>query len=373
MTPRGVSLLLGGLAFGVAGWLAGWPELTALGASALALVVCMALAVSWGSAVAITVDSNALRVVRGEPAVVKVGVSARGARRALRLVEGAPAHPVRTVPIPRGRSEAVVLDVPVATDKRGLHPLGPFTVVRGDAWSIWRTSVTTAPEGSLLVRPRTYPVRKGFAAAMRQGDSEAMSRRHGEDHFFALRDYVLGDEPRNVHWRSSARSGRLVVRQKVAAAVDGTLLVLDTDATAYASADAFSGGFLEERFEAAVEVIASLCLSRANDGQHVQLATTSLRQPTIRQGASAQGLIDALAVVSAVIPIETSPSQLPALARRGKCSQVIIVTGSPSAALCVAVRQCGSLSPVLVRVGGVPSVPVSGAKTVDVADAAGLA
>jgi uncharacterized protein (DUF58 family) len=371
VTPRGVALLLGGTSLAVIGWLLGWPELTALGSAAAALVITVVACVAHGTAVQLAVESRALRVVRGEQVAVKVSVASSRRRRALRLVEGAPALPARTVSVPSGRGQAVV-DVPVSTGRRGLYPLGPFTLVRGDPWSIWRVAVSTAPGGSVLVRPRTFPVRHGLATAMRQGDSEVVTRRHGEDHFFALRDYVLGDEPRSVHWRSSARTGRLVVRQKVAAASEGTLLVLDTDTTAYASQEAFSHSFVDERFEAAVEVIASLCVAKAAEGQLVHLATTSVSQPSLQRGASVQGLLDALATVSAVIPVDTRPADIPAIARRSRCSQLIIVTGSPSADLVAALRRCGSMAPVLVRVAGAPAAPVAGAVTLDVPDAAGL-
>jgi uncharacterized protein (DUF58 family) len=364
-------MLLNGLALAVAGWLLGWPEITALGAAASGLVLAVVATVSRGGHLGLALDSGALRVARGDAASVKVGVVGSGRRRALRLVEGDPAQPRRTVPVPRG-SGAVFLDVPVSTATRGLHPLGPFTLVRGDPWSIWRTVVTTPCEGSLLVCPRTHPVRQNFASALRQGDSESLTRRYGEDHFFALRDYVLGDEPRNVHWRSSARSGRLVVRQKVAASAEGTLLVLDTDVTAYASIHAFSEGFVQERFEAAVEVMASLCVAKAADGQALHLATTSVHQPTVRQGSSTLAIIDALAVVVAVAPVDTNPAEIASLARRGRCSRLIIVTGTPSLDLLSAVRRCTSLTPVLVRVGGAATRAVPGVLTLDVADGLAL-
>jgi uncharacterized protein (DUF58 family) len=200
-----------------------------------------------------------------------------------------------------------------------------------------------------------------------------MTRRSGDDHFFALRDYVLGDEARNVHWRSSARSGRLVVKQKVAAAVDGTLLVLDVDVAAYPSVEAFGDGFREERFEEAVEVIASLCRSRAADGQRVRLATTGRAQPQLGVDPSLASIIDALAIVSPLQPLDCDPIGLPALARRTHCSHLVLVSGAPSAELVASVRRCGSLSPVVVRVGGVPTGPIAGTTVLDVPGVAGLA
>jgi uncharacterized protein (DUF58 family) len=322
----------------------------------------------------VTSDISDFRVVRGEAANLRVSLWPKGARRRmLRLVEGSASAPRRSFAVRRLPASGTMVPVPVDTTRRGLHRVGPFTVVRSDPWSVVRREVGTSAEGTVLVRPRTHPVRPGFAAVHRQGDSEAMTRRSGDDHFFALRDYVLGDEPRNVHWRSSARSGRLVVKQKVAAAVDGTLLVLDVDVTAYPSVEAFGGGFREERFEEAVEVIASLCRARASDGQRVRLATTGRAQLQLGVDPSLSSIVDALAVVSPMQPLDCDLVGLPALARRSHCSHLVLVTGAPSTELVAAVRRCGSLSPVVVRVSGVPTGSIAGTTVLDVAGVEALA
>jgi uncharacterized protein (DUF58 family) len=374
VTLRGVGLLFGGIALAVAGWVLGWPELTVLGVGCLMPVLVALLFATGGSPVEVTSDVSDFRVVRGEPANLRVALSPRGRRhRLLRLVEGSSASPRRSFAVSRLRASGAIIPVPVDTARRGLHTVGPFKVVRGDPWSVIRREVGRSVEGTVLVRPRTHLVRPGFAAVHRQGDSEAMTRRIGDDHFFALRDYVLGDEPRNVHWRSSARSGRLVVKQKVAAAVDGTFLVLDVDLTAYPSFEAFGDGFREERFEEAVEVIASLCRARAADGQRVRLATTGRAQPQLGVDPSMASLLDALAVVAPLQPLDCDPVGLPALARRTHCSHLILVSGAPSAELVAAVRRCGSLSPVVVRVGGVPTGAIPGTTVLDIAGAEALA
>jgi uncharacterized protein (DUF58 family) len=367
MTPRALGLLTGGVLCCAVGWRTGWPELTALGAVGIALVVLALLLSSGRAAVDVTTDVSDVRAVRGELANVRVQITRRaGGRRRLRMVEGEAASPRRTFALQRPRARESSLLVPVSTERRGLHPIGPFTVLRGDPWSIVRKSAGSSPEGSVLVRPRTHPVRRGFATVARQGDSESLSRRSGDDHFFALRDYVFGDEPRNVHWRSSARSGRLVVKQKVAAAVDGTLVVLDVDAGAYPSTDAFAEAFLEERFEAAVEVAASLCRHWLNESARLVMTTTRHLASGTPPDRSWSAIADELALVTPVTPTDCHPGALPTAARASGCSRLVVVSGAPSVDLLASIRRCGSLSPVLLRVGGVPTGPVPGATVLDV-------
>jgi uncharacterized protein (DUF58 family) len=374
MTARGAALIVSGALLMALGWSIAWPELTVLGVSALVPVVLSLLFATGGSRFDVRADTAGMTVVRGEEAFVRVELKAAGRRRRLcRLVEGSLREPRRSLFIPPlSRDGKAAVALPLDTSRRGLHPVGPFQVVRSDAWSVVRREVGSSSAGSVLVRPRTFAVRGGFAAVNRQGDSEAMTRTSGDDHFFALRDYTFGDEPRNVHWRSSARSGRLVVKQKVAAAIDGTLLVLDVDSSAFPSVESFGDGFNPDRFEVAVEVMASLAKARLLDGQRLRLVTTSKHEPRPLIEVSLNAILDALAVVEPQQPLDCDPGGLPLIARRSGCSHMLVVSGNPGLELTSALRRCGSMSPVVVRVGGVPTGSIPGTTVLDISDAAAL-
>ena len=367
MTLRALGVFAGGAGLIPVGFALGWPELSGLGACAVVLVVLAVL--GWGSRprVQVTVDGRALRVVRGESATIRVEVTSTRRRPRLRLVEGPPELPRRSLPIKAGITDDAV-PVPVDTSRRGEWPVGPFSAVRSDPWSFVRRVAGQSGQTTILVRPKVHPVRKGFVATAREGSTESASRQRGEDHFFALREYVLGDEPRMVHWRSSARTGKLVVKQFVASAAEGTLIVLDTDASAYGSGETFGAGFVEDRFERAVEVTASLCAARSDGVARVQLATTTRGAPLQTAGASGtpQSLIDALAVVQAVPRVDTAPEELIGLIRRTRCSTVVVITGAPSPAL-----MAGAASAVIVRVGD--AVAIGRGRIVDVCSALDLA
>jgi uncharacterized protein (DUF58 family) len=203
-------------------------------------------------------------------------------------------------------------------------------------------------------------------------ETDSASRRQGSDHFYALREYVLGDESRAVHWRSSARAGRLMVRQNVAAAAAGTAVILDTDATAYGSDVAFGPSGDDARFEAAVEVAASIVMAQAAGAENVHLlTTTAASRMTTAARRALGGLLDVLAVTAAVPPVHASPNETVMQVRRARCARVVLVTGTPQSATVQAAQSLSRLvsSTVVVRVGARDALPLQGVNVLDVGSA----
>ena len=376
MTLRAAGLLIGGAGLAAWGWFAGWPELTALGAAAVALVVLALLATGPAPRVEVTLDQVALRVVRGQEATVRMKLHLPRRRRWLRIVEGSPSAPVATSPLTGSRAEGdITLRLPVDTSARGERPIGPYAIVHGDPWSIVRRVRAHTEGGVLTVHPRTVQIRRSALPALQHEDSEFASRRYGDQHFFALRDYVLGDEPRTVHWRSSAKAGKLVVKQQVSGAPNHTMIVLDTDASAYTSDDQFGSSWVAERFEASVEVAASFALAHASRAEQLYVATTSrgARVTTAAAGAT-DVLLDAFAAASAVPPVDTAPEEIAPLVRRTHCRLLMLITGTPGPRVVGAMRAVAPLTSMLtvVRVASGRHEPLQGLRVLDVAGAEDL-
>ena len=79
----------------------------------------------------------------------------------------------------------------------------------------WVKNVADA--GTVLVHPRLYSL-SGPYGAMHTVEDEAVIRRSASDPlsgFVSLREYVVGDDPRLVHWPTSARMGTLMIREHV--------------------------------------------------------------------------------------------------------------------------------------------------------------
>lgn len=147
--------------------------------------------------------------------------------------------------------------------RRGVYPLEVLTLATEFPFGLFRKERDVPLPGELVVWPRTdRPVASetlapsGAAAASSVSAATAGAR--GE--FRSLREYRSGDDARDIHWRSSARTGTPVVRQYEADAGAALWVVLDTVHDP------------DEQAEAAVEIAASICARAARRGRIFALA-----------------------------------------------------------------------------------------------------
>lgn len=112
----------------------------------------------------------------------------------------------------RGARTAEARPTPTA---RGRLAFDRVRVTTAFPFGLANKSVTFSQPDHAWVRPALAtdapPVLRRVAGSENIG--ELLRRPRGGDEFFALREYVPGDSPRSVAWRSSARLGRLVVRE----------------------------------------------------------------------------------------------------------------------------------------------------------------
>jgi uncharacterized protein (DUF58 family) len=110
--------------------------------------------------------------------------------------------------------------------RRGVYRFGGFRIGSKFPFTLFRKSRDFAAAGEVLVYPAVYPVALPRPRALSLGDAPvARKGRHGE--FFGLREYRDGDGRHDIHWRSSARMGRLMVREYEEEAQQRATLVLD--------------------------------------------------------------------------------------------------------------------------------------------------
>ena len=98
---------------------------------------------------------------------------------------------------------------------RGKFTLGPATLVSGDPFGIFRLQRPVEGTSEVLVYPRTTPL-PAFAlpSAELPGGQDVKSRAyHVTPNVSSIRDYQPGDSFNRIHWRSTARGGKLMVKE----------------------------------------------------------------------------------------------------------------------------------------------------------------
>lgn len=99
--------------------------------------------------------------------------------------------------------------------RRGVFPLGPTILATGDMFGLFPTEQSVPEKDSLLVYPMMVEVR-GFPnpPGLLPG-GEALRRRTHQvtPNASGVREYVTGDPLNRIHWLSTARRGRLIVKE----------------------------------------------------------------------------------------------------------------------------------------------------------------
>jgi uncharacterized protein (DUF58 family) len=301
MTRRGWTLLGACLGLFVAGRILGSVELSVLATGGVAL---LAVAVVWVRRR--TFDLVAHRDVRphrlhvGGDGRVDLAMTNQGTRRTPQLAvtdvfdDGRRAARFLLPPLPPDGSARAAYRIP--TSRRGRFRVGPLAVTASDPFGLARRTWPLGALDDVTVCPRVHdiiaPSQPGgrLVAAVESVRARALASESGEE-FLTLRAYELGDDLRRVHWRSTARTGELMVRQDEAQWRARAVVVLDVRPDAHDAAS----------FEVAVEATASVVERLTRMRRRVEVVTTA-GQPlgrTRRGGEShAWGVVDQLATLA---------------------------------------------------------------------------
>jgi uncharacterized protein (DUF58 family) len=319
MTRFGLGALIAGVAALILGLTLDWRAFDLFGLGLLAVVVLGFGVVARPSRLAISREIQPPRVPKGSPAVAFLTFTNRGRRTVPVSIATQPfgAQRVRTV-IPKLRGgERGTRAYRLPTTRRGIFDVQPVEVTRRDAFELFRLSRKHGEPERIWVYPRVLPFRTLQAGQTRhlEGPSSDTSP-HGNITFHRLREYLAGDDLRLVHWRSSARAGRLLVRHNVDTSQPYTVVIFDQRPNLYT----------EESFEQAVDVVASVIVASGASKAPVELRLTDgtvIGGPRIRDLTP---LIDHMTGVQAD-PSGALQPQLVGLRRARGGTSLVVVTG----------------------------------------------
>ena len=308
-----ITLVIVGLALAVAFQ---WVEALACALAGVVALLLAAMRVAWRPPHVVSIRVPNERIVAGQTAVGEISVRNERARS---VRSGIIELPIGTgtgefVVPPLGAHETWDEMFLISSRHRGLINVGPARAVRSDALGLLRRVRMWDEPVLLHVHPRT--VRVPFDATGFQLDVEGVATgklSSSDVSFHALRDYEPGDDRRAVHWQSTARLGKLIVRQYEETHRSHHVIVLDT------SRDAWD----HDAFETAVSVAGSLGLANLRESRPVSLTTTEGWLPS----GVAMRMLDALSEVKARSFGDLSRRVREAVAQRPGVSALTLIVG----------------------------------------------
>jgi uncharacterized protein (DUF58 family) len=268
VTPAGALVLLSAGLLLAGGMLLDYPELVSLAVSGAAAAL---FGVMWTSMRPKVVGSRQVvpdRVCEGESAWATLSVTNRGRWPiwSLELLDGN-GERVRLPRIAPGRT-ITVGSYPIRFPRRGKHKIPPASVGRPDPFRLAQSNYRCGEPATIVVHPRTHPV--AVVGIERSDLQDGTSMRGAMDSvasFHSLREYVLGDDYRLIHWMSTARYGTPVVRHSVVPDQPAHVVVLDAGELGYR--------YSARTFDEAVRAAASTCVAALGGGGRVELRTTA--------------------------------------------------------------------------------------------------
>ena len=293
LTGLGWLVLLGGLA-SLGAYLAwDWAEAAAIMFAAL-LALLAAVAQTWGGgelALRVTVAQDRLR--KGQELIGRA-VATNNGRRAVRAlkIELPLGTEQADIAVPTLRSgKSFTREFQLQTRRREKIVVGPPRTVREDILGLIRRVRSWPESQDVYVYPNftsALGALSGYSRDMEGATSQVITS--SDAAFHALRPYESGDDRRHIHWKMSAHTGQLMMRQYLETRRSHHLIVLDLKRENYREAD----------FELAVEAAASLAVSSLSSGQPLTLYAGK----TVLKAATARAVLDFLTEVQ---PAEGAP------------------------------------------------------------------
>ncbi|MBU1007083.1 MAG: DUF58 domain-containing protein [Candidatus Omnitrophica bacterium] len=152
--------------------------------------------------------------------------------------------------------------------KRGLWKLGPVRIISQDALGFFKIKKVLNVFSEVLIYPHLFrifafpPLAKGSVSWM----GVETSKISGDSHeFFGIREYQRGDSMSRIHWPSTAKHNKLIVRQFERNAVQEATIIFDLKK----GHDIGTGR--ETTLEYSVKIAGSIARHLLNEGVFVQM------------------------------------------------------------------------------------------------------
>jgi uncharacterized protein (DUF58 family) len=212
----GWSVLAAAVLLWTVGQAFGWQEAKAAAIAGFVLLILAIGFILGRSSYGVVLDLARTRVAVGDSAVGSIAVANTSARPLLPADLELPVGASTAVfHLPRMKPQQVHEDLfTIPTARRAVIVVGPVRSVRADPLHLLRRQVLWTEPEDLFVHPRTVALAGSAAGFIRDLEGMPTTDLSSADvSFHALRDYVPGDDRRHIHWKTTARTNKLMVRQ----------------------------------------------------------------------------------------------------------------------------------------------------------------
>ncbi|MFI6129096.1 DUF58 domain-containing protein [Micromonospora sp. NPDC051141] len=192
-----------------------------------------------------------------------------------------------------GAHQASSVAYTVRADVRGRYDVGPLVIRLTDPFGLCELTRSFPSTDHLTVIPQVTPLPAVRLPGEYAGSGDSRARSvavHGEDDA-ATREYRMGDDLRRVHWKSTARTGELMVRREEQPWESRATVVLDTRAAGH------RGEGPTASFEWAVSAAASIAVHLRQAGYKLRLVTGNGADVGATEAGGEGVLLDHLAEV----------------------------------------------------------------------------
>jgi uncharacterized protein (DUF58 family) len=211
--------------------------------------------------------------------------------------------------------------------RRGVYDVGPLSVSSGDPFGLFRATRRQGEPSSIIVYPPFVDLPHfTVPPANLPGEGRFRKRTHYvTPNASGVRDYVTGDSFNRIHWRSTARTGKLMVKNFELDPASDIWIVLDLQRGVQA------GSGDESTEEYAVKIAASVARHFLNQNRNVGLMLYSERLEIIdaeRGGQQITRILESLAVARAISEVRAGDLLNVEGRRFGRHTTLVVITPS---------------------------------------------
>ncbi len=280
------------------------------------------------------------RVFANQPATVLLSIANRKAQiptfslRVQDVVDGATVD--RGIHLLHAPPRSVtVQSYPLLVARRGLHRIEGIKLLTRFPFGLFLKAATLPFASEVVVYPEIKPLPMALAHDLTaRGHDHTVSRRGPGVALYNLRRYHDGDDSRAIHWKTTARQRRLMIRETEAEDQRRVVLVLPTAVPEQA----------QPAFEQAVGLTASLAAFFHRQGHAIRLLIGEREIPAGTGEAHYDAILHALALCRPVPPESPVPAALHALIGQMAPDELaLIVLSWPDRAVLSACRGAGQI------------------------------